>query len=275
MIPPLHIGQRHGLTAGLRADIHTRIGSIPGCGLLWVDTTPASLGFSLSMRGWSPSLHRTDMDVAFTADAGTGQESALAKLDLMLGLQRRRAAAGLALGTPFPLDHRVGLPMSQGEDVRMPEVRHLWVDRSAISTLIARHPNRNVDDVILGAVIKPLERLHEAGTDGAWHQMGGNGIAFTDENGLPEVEPTVAVTRDVVANGEELILTGRTIPETACALLTGEPLERLVDLGPDYSGRIIACVKPFQTHVVVDLVPDLVRIDQVLAVYRKEVAQVA
>ena len=262
-MPPLDLGRMNPLSPAFRTDVHSRIGSVPGCSLVHVHNTADDVRADLVMNGWSPSLHEVQIDVTICADPGRDYDYVLEQLDAILGLQRLRAAAGLALGTPFPLDHSIRMSnmLCDGEG---PEIRHLWIDRSAIATTLARFPDLDKAQIIRRAIVEPLSRLHENPRGGCFHQMSGNGIAFTDETGLPVVETTFAVTRTVTANGAELIVEGRTVPSTAAVILEGRPLEQLIDLGPHYAGRTIEAVKAYETHMVVDLVPELVRMDAVL-----------
>lgn len=256
-IPPPHLGSHDVVPPEMLARMHALVGSVPGCRIE---------GFgddAIAIEGWAPSLHKATIHLE--GNWAAHPKRTMHSLEKVVGIQRRRAASGLAHGIALPL--RASMPPTRFDpDASIITTRHLWIDRSSIEAVILAPPegDETATRRVLRHFIRPLSAMLT--TDmGAGERIWRGGITVTDHDGRHRVE----LTRTLDAIGvslapASLVFTGE-LPVTTATALVGRPLETLIDLGPAFTGRVVHSVDANVGHSVVRLEPDEVRLDAVYA----------
>jgi hypothetical protein len=271
-LPPLTIG-RGVIPAALIREAHSRFGAIPGCAMTHMEDRNGST--RLCFDGWSPSLHAMKCDVTMPEDPVRAGGAVLDMMEIILQVQRRRADAGLALGTALPLS--AVLAMNRGVTawtVEMPEVRHLWVDRSALDFVHSLAGRREMDrkEVVRKMIAEPLSRMHEGGM-GPYSRISGNTLSLDDGDGVPMADMPFTAAPGMRVEGARLTLLGRLVPDTTASALAGRPLADLVTPPDHYEDRILDRVEAEDGATIVHLVPDRVRLDSFVPDWPERIEQ--
>lgn len=264
------------LPATTLATLASRIGAIPGCHLNpivrpWAvkSMKPGETGFKLVVDGWSPSLHRVNMEWRMALDPTLDPDTLTARAATILGhkiiIQRERALAGLALGHAFPL--HIGR-----ED---PRIEHLHVDASALAFRIAAltHPRRPARDA-LHVLGHRLQELHNSSTHDGSPTFPYAGVAVHAHKGVRTLSvPTDIVGADgarITHGGHRIEMEGRVIDfpgvvlaDTIVAALPGRPLFSIGPIGPLLDMRTIESAIQKEAGLTVRLTPAHVAIADV------------
>lgn len=272
-LPPLDIG-RGVIPPPLMREVHIRFGAIPGCALTHLQEWSGDRT-RLRFTGWSPSLHAVKCDATIPEDPVRAGDAVLEMVEIILQVQRRRADAGLELGTGLPLP--AVLAMNRGVTtwtVEMPEVRHLWVDRSALSFVHALAGRTGMDriEMVRRMIAEPLSQMHE-GDMGPYSRIQGSTLSLDDGDGVPMADMPFTAAPGLRVEGARMRLLGRLVPDTTASALAGRPLADLVTPPDHYEDRVIDRIETEDGNTVVHLVPDRVRLDSFVPDWPERIEQ--
>lgn len=273
------------LPAATIAAIASRIGSISGCELLQRIQTkpsrakPGHVEHDLNVIGWSPSLHRIDMQwtvetiPTFSADEQTGH--VIGQISRFLAIQEERSRAGVRLDTAWPFATSYTKPT---------EIDHLHVDKMALIMTITPRSSEEIGKRIgksssqirsqngtrfensISELTFALDSLHQNLTEvsGA-RSLTWTGITVREVDEMRVLDATITFpdehsTDEPVRMKGPVITIPKTVPETLLLGLAGRPLSSLVNIHPCMDERTIAAARISAGRTIVQIEPDYVKI---------------
>jgi len=254
---------QNAIPADLEARIHTLVNGVPGVRRWGIDVLPGTLPgdhvATVFIRGWAPTLHESPIAVKIPTREDPFSEAfaneVLARVRDVMGRQKARAADGVSHGIAQPLSLspmvRVANGLSKPDRL---EMRHLHVDAS-LAALMPRESPANLPDLLRQAVTSILngdeddpgdhmtrgdaEYLLESGTDPMIRSVGFQ-ITLTGGMDTPGQWSSY--------DGNDLLISGRTVPETVASTLAGRQLRDLVSIHPALDSRIVAEAHPYSDN---------------------------
>ena len=271
------------LPASLSASFASVIGAIPGCSIIrrisLVDRSgrkdPRPL-VSVDVAGWSPTLHKIDMDwqtvlpESWTHDAIAADPQGMARhlersFSSRIAMQRQRAEAGVALNEPFPLQRE------RHDAIR---ISHLHVDRGAMALNLAARSPSSISTVAntLRDVLKSVH--HNAAKYRGTAVLDNNGGRAEERDADGKVRRVLRVQawcwKETIISGTHLQILGSALPDQMVAALPGRTLGEAVEVHPVLAGRrIIAAGASMAFDMPVmwfDLEPDDVAVSELLSI---------
>jgi len=250
--------------------VWSAIGSVPGCSFAHavhgkVQNDPNVATVRVGMTGWSPSLHKVEIERVVTipltavgdmttlsdmpdrADVPMLAAHVVAGLEPLLEVQRRRAASALAAGFPWPID-----AVSQHLD----DLRHLHVDVSMIALQIERamHHDEDPSRAIGNVLSRNISELHrEAMNHPGDCDLANPRTTVSDATGVPTAGVMYNVSSDprfrleeatVFVHGNQLSVMGIALPTTLIAAAPGRRVGDVCPVHPYLDGRVIASAAP-------------------------------
>ena len=237
---------------------------IPGVTLSHVTADPAraeGMGWDVGIDGWSQTLHALSIEWNVGIDPVAPDLLGTAivhKLQPHLAVQSRRSREGLEAGTALPFRPHDGYR----------RIAHAIADRTAIGCILDEGERNGwrPDVMVQSRILRPHDELHRGAID---HRGGrilsDESIGVVDEIGerFLQLHATLPGTR-VNLVGEVLTVAGPRMPETVLSAAIGRRVGDLVAIHPLVDERTVSSVVNHDGFVAVTLVPDRVRMSDVL-----------
>lgn len=250
------------------AALASRIGSVPGCHLRpgtwpWASKSmkPGRTGVRITVDGWSPSLHEIIMEWRLGLDLAAPVDAIIAEATTILGhkiaMQRERAAAGLALGSAFPLTRAMNTP----------RIEHMCIDATALGLALQRLPDpRSPARDVHTPFAHRLKELHASATSDGSPSLSYAGTTVTERKGQrtlhfghwpigPDGLAATAAGGRIEMAGRRITMPGTVLSDTILAALPGRPLHAITPLGPMFDMRRIETVTQRGPGLEIDLEP--------------------
>lgn len=246
----------NGLPASVIADFAAAVGSIPGCQLTALtlvtrdnrkDPRPI---ISADVTGWSPTLHRVTMDwqsvlprdwplTRIAGDLGGFVDLLTRTFASKMAIQRARAAAGVGIDTPFPLQS------TYEHNLR---IDHLHADRGALilGLTAKQNPSQHLPMTLLvHPHIKEVHYSADKYRGGPRLENRGNLAEEiqTDREGERVMLRMIRVQGNyrggIIMVGSFLTLYDHKLPDSLIGALAGKCLGEVVDAHPALNHRRI------------------------------------
>lgn len=237
---------------------------IPGVTLSHVTGDPTrapGMGWDVGIDGWSQTLHAISIEWSAGVDPGAPETLGtriVQKLQSHIAVQSRRSREGLEAGT--------ALPFKPGDGYR--RIVHAIADRTAIGCLIAEadHHGWTRAAMVRTRILRPHDELHQGAVDhGGGRYLSNDSICVVDEMGerFLQLHATLPLTK-VGLVGEVMTINSPRMPETVLTAATGRRVGDLVAVHPLVDERIVSSATNHDGFVSITLVPDRIRISDVL-----------
>jgi hypothetical protein len=281
----------NGLPASVIADFAAAVGSIPGCQLTALtlvtrdnrkDPRPI---ISADVTGWSPTLHRVTMDwqsvlprdwplTRIAGDLGGFVDLLTRTFASKMAIQRARAAAGVGIDTPFPLQS------TYEHNLRLD---HLHADRGALVLGLSAKQNPSQHPPMTLLVHPHLKEAHysvDKYRGGPRLENRGNlaeeihTVAGGEQETLRTIRVQGNLRGGIIMVGSFVTLYDHTLPDSMLGALAGRSVSDVADVHPAINHRrIIEAGRGMaysRNTLWLDLEPDLVALAPYARTSRRE-----
>lgn len=255
------------------AGLWVAIGSIPGCSLIEATQSKQNNSelWSVNFKGWSPSLHQTNLKICLSVKKEMDDDSKLEELlfiiDEILNRQKEYSIQGILLGE--------ALPMWVPESIRHIEktpIDHLYADASALAFRLCKNQAKgNMDCDSISYEYKQVVREIHQNTDVDYDGSDCFGYAgdYVSTVGNKCLVTTKTYFTSINQNpyemeGNEISIPENCLPETVLQRMNGKKLGDFIEISPYVHNRRVERVDVYDGAINILLEPCLISLSDIV-----------